>query len=92
MQTNSKFFDDLSRIVTGAASVAQGVKDEAQGFVKSRMEGLVSGMDFVTREEFEAVRDIAQKAREENDALSARLARLEARLAALETPSADAAS
>ncbi len=86
MQSNSKFFDDISRMMTGAAGLAQGVKDEAQGFVKARMEGIVSGMDFVTREEFEAVRDMAQKAREENDALIARLARLEARLARLETP------
>jgi BMFP domain-containing protein YqiC len=79
-QTSSRFFDDLSRLMTDAAGLADGAKREAQTFAKSQMERVMSGMDFVTREEFEAVRDMAARARDENEKLAARIAALEAQL------------
>ena len=81
MQGGNKILDDFARMMTDAAGMAQGVKREAEGVFKSRFERMIRDMDLVTREEFEAVRDMAVKAREENDALSARLEALEARLA-----------
>jgi hypothetical protein len=78
MQTRSKLFDDLSQLMTNAAGVAQGMREEAETLVRSRIERFLADSDLVTREEFEAVRDMAQKAREENAALAARLAALEA--------------
>ncbi len=79
MQTRSRFFDDLSQLMTNAAGVAQGAKDEAETAFRSMIDRWLADRDFVTREEFEAVREMAQKAREENDALSARIAALEAK-------------
>ena len=79
MQTRNKILDDISQLMTNAMGVAQGARDEAQNAVKSVVDRLLADRDLVTREEFEAVRAMAQKAREENDALSARLAALEAR-------------
>jgi BMFP domain-containing protein YqiC len=81
MQSRSAFLDDLSRLMTNAAGVAQGVREEAETLVRSRFERFIADSDLVSREEFEAVRDMAQKAREENMALAARIAALEARLA-----------
>jgi BMFP domain-containing protein YqiC len=81
MQGGNKIMDDFARMMTDAAGMAQGVKREAEGVFKSQFERMIRDMDLVTREEFEAVRDMAVKAREENDALSARLEALEARLA-----------
>jgi len=80
MQTRSKFFDDVSKLMTNAAGVAQGVKDEAETVVRARVERWLAESDLVTREEFDAVRDMAAKAREENERLAARLAALEAKL------------
>ena len=77
MQTKNKIFDDLSQLMTNAMGVAQGAKDEAQNAMKSLMDRWLADRDFVTREEFEAVRTMAQKAREENAALAARIATLE---------------
>ena len=82
-QTSSRFFDDLSRLITDAAGLADGAKREAQTFAKSQVERMMSGMDLVTREEFEAVRDMAARARDENEKLAARIAALEARLGEL---------
>jgi BMFP domain-containing protein YqiC len=79
-QTNSRFFDDLSRIMTDAAGLADGAKREAQTFARSQMERVMTGMNVVTREEFEAVKEMAARARDENDRLAARIATLEARL------------
>lgn len=79
MSSNNRFFDDLSQLMTNAAGVAQGAKDEAETAFKSWTDRWLADRDFVTREEFEAVREMAQKAREENDALAARLAALEAK-------------
>jgi len=82
MQTRSTLLDDLSQLMTNAAGVAQGMRDEAQTMMRARVERFLAESQLVTREEFEAVRDMAQKAREENEALSARLSALEAALAA----------
>lgn len=77
MQTTNKIFDDLSQMMTNAMGVAQGAKDEAETAMKSWMDRWLADRDFVTREEFDAVRLMAQKAREENAALMARLEALE---------------
>ena len=78
MQTRSKVFDDLSQLMTNAMGVAQGAKTEAETAMKSLMARWLADHNFVTREEFDAVRAMAQKAREENKALKARIAALEA--------------
>jgi BMFP domain-containing protein YqiC len=77
MQTRNKFFDDMSQLMTNAMGVAQGAKTEAETAMKGFVDRWMADRDFVTREEFDAVRAMAQKAREENEALSARLAALE---------------
>ena len=79
-QTNSRFFDDLSRLMTDAAGLADGAKREAQTFARSQMERMMTGMNVVTREEFEAVKEMAARARDENERLAARVAALEAKL------------
>ena len=81
MQTRNKMFDDLSQLMTNAMGVAQGARDEASTAMKSLVDRWLADRDFVTREEFDAVRAMAQKAREENEALSARIAALEAQSA-----------
>jgi BMFP domain-containing protein YqiC len=73
MQNRNKILDDISQLVTNAMGVAQGAKDEAETAVKSLIDRWMADQNFVTREEFDAVRAMAQKAREENDALKARL-------------------
>ncbi|MCH2093639.1 MAG: accessory factor UbiK family protein [Rhodobacteraceae bacterium] len=77
MQTRNKFFDDMSQLMTNAMGVAQGAREEAETALKSMMDRWLADRDFVTREEFDAVRAMAQKAREENEALKARIAALE---------------
>ena len=79
MQTRNKFFDDVSQMMTNAMGVAQGAKEEAETAMKGMMDRWLADRDFVTREEFDAVRAMAQKAREENEALKARLDALEAK-------------
>jgi len=79
MQTRNKFLDDMSQLMTNAMGVAQGARDEAETAVKGLMDRWLADRDFVTREEFDAVRAMAQKAREENEALAARIAALEAK-------------
>ena len=79
MQTRNKFFDDMSQLMTNAMGVAQGAKSEAETAMKGFIDRWMADRDFVTREEFDAVRAMAQKAREENEALSARLNALEAK-------------
>ena len=78
--TQTRFFDELAKLMTNAAGAAQGVRREVDTLVQSQMERVLNNMELVKREEFEAVKAMAQKAREENDALSARLQALEARL------------
>ncbi|MGR3467535.1 MAG: accessory factor UbiK family protein [Shimia sp.] len=79
MQTRTKIMDDISQLMTNAMGVAQGARDEAETAMKSLVDRWLADRDFVTREEFDAVRAMAQKAREENAALSARLDALEAK-------------
>lgn len=78
MQTRNKFLDDMSQLMTSAMGVAQGARTEAETAFKSFIDRWMADRDFVTREEFDAVRAMAQKAREENEALKARLDALEA--------------
>ena len=80
MQPGNKFFDDMSKLMTNAMGVAQGAKTEAETAMKGLIDRWMADRDFVTREEFDAVRAMAQKAREENTALAARIAALEAKL------------
>jgi len=77
MQSRNKIMDDMSQLMTNAMGVAQGAKDEAETAMKSMMDRWLADRDFVTREEFDAVRAMAQKAREENEALKARIEALE---------------
>ena len=77
MQTRNKFFDDMSQLMTNAMGVAQGAKTEAETAMKGFVDRWMADRDFVTREDFDAVRAMAQKAREENEALLARIVVLE---------------
>jgi BMFP domain-containing protein YqiC len=78
MQSRTRIFDDLSQLMTNAMGVAQGARQEAETAFKGMIDRWLAERDFVTREEFDAVRAMAQKAREENDALKARIEALEA--------------
>ncbi len=80
MQTDNRILDGVARLFTDAAGAAQSVRAEVDTFMRQRLERLVTDMDFVPREEFEAVKAMAAKAREENEKLEARLAALEAKL------------
>ncbi len=79
MQTRNKMFADISQLMTNAMGVAQGAREEAETAMKSMIDRWLADRDFVTREEFDAVRAMAQKAREENAALEARIKVLEAK-------------
>ncbi|MDX2276598.1 MAG: accessory factor UbiK family protein [Hyphomonadaceae bacterium] len=80
MQTQSSVFDDLARLMTGAMGMAQGMSDEAKSFMRGQADRFVAEMDLVSRDEFEAVKQMAAEARAEADALRARLEALEAKL------------
>ena len=80
-QTSSRLFDEFAKLMTDAAGVAQGVRREVDTVVKAQAERILGEMDLVRREDFEVVREMAAKAREENDRLAERVARLEALLA-----------
>lgn len=84
MQTQSRILEDMARVAAGAMGVAQGMRQEAEQRIKEQFERLLGSMDLVTREEFEAVRAMAEKAREEQEVMAERLAKLEA--AAVATP------
>jgi len=77
MQSRNKVFDDISQLMTNAMGVAQGAKTEAETAMKSVIDRWMADRDFVSRDEFDAVRAMAQKAREENEALKARIEALE---------------
>lgn len=77
VSTSNRILDDIARLATDAAGAAQGVRREVETVVKTQIERLLRDLDVVTREEFEAVREMALLAREENDKLAARLAALE---------------
>lgn len=81
MQSRNKFLDDMSQLMTNAMGVAQGAKTEAETAFRSLVDRWMADRDFVTREEFDATRAMAQKAREENASLEARIVALEATLA-----------
>ena len=78
--TSSRFFDELAKLATNAAGAAQGVRREIDTLVKAQVERVLNDVGVVKREDFDVVRDMAQKAREENDRLRERIAVLEARL------------
>lgn len=84
--TSSKFFDELAKLMSNAAGAAQGVRKEFDTLVRTQLERAMAGMDVVQREEFEAVKDMAAKAREENERLQERIAALEARLGPASPP------
>lgn len=79
-QTQNRIFDEFARLMTDAAGVAQSIRREVETVVRGQMERFVGDMDLVKREDFEVVRDMASKARAENEELKARVAALEARL------------
>jgi len=78
--TSSRFFDELAKLMTNATGAAQGLRKEGDTMVQSQVERVLNNLELVKREELDVVRDMAQKAREENDALAKRLAELEARV------------
>jgi BMFP domain-containing protein YqiC len=80
-QTTNRFFDEIGRLMNDAAGAAQGVKREIDTVMRTQAEKFLRDMDLVKREEFEAVKDMARLAREENELLKARIAVLEAKLA-----------
>lgn len=84
MQSRNKILDDLSQLMTNAMGVAQGARAEAETALKGMFDRFLADRNLVSRDEFDAARAMAQKAREENDALRAEIAALSARVAALE--------
>jgi BMFP domain-containing protein YqiC len=78
-QTTNRFFDEIGRLMNDAAGAAQGVKREFDTVMRNQAERILRDLDVVKREEFEAVKDMARLAREENEALKARIAALEAK-------------
>jgi BMFP domain-containing protein YqiC len=79
-QTSNRFFDEVARLMNDAAGVASGVRREFDTLFKTQAERILGELDLVKREEFEAVKDMARLAREENEALKVRIATLEAKL------------
>lgn len=92
VQTTNRFLDELARLMNDAAGVAQGVRREIETLVRNQAERFLRDLDLVKREEFETVKDMARLAREENEALKARLAALEAKLASASASPAAAQS
>jgi BMFP domain-containing protein YqiC len=78
MQTENRFFDDLAKMLNGVAGTVAGMGREAEGSMRERMKEWIGGMDFVSREEFDAVKAMAAAARDEAETLRARVAALEA--------------
>jgi BMFP domain-containing protein YqiC len=85
-QTNNRFLDEIAKLMTDAAGAAQGMRRDFETMMRAQGERILRDMDVVQREEFEAVKEMAAKAREENDKLAARVAALEAELASLRKP------
>lgn len=83
MQTENRLFDDLARMANGAINTLSGVREEIESRLRERVERWLTEMDMVPREEFEAIRELAQKARAEQEDLSAKVAALEQKLAAM---------
>jgi BMFP domain-containing protein YqiC len=78
--TSSRFFDELAKLMTNAAGAAQGVRREIDTLIQGQVERVLNNLDMVKRDEFEAVKDIAAKARDENDLLRERIGKLEAKI------------
>lgn len=91
MQSDNPIIDDIAKLASGAAGTLHGMRQEIEATVKARIERLAGSMDMVPREEFEVVRDMAQKAREENELLAARVSTLEKALQAKTAKSAKSA-
>ena len=79
-QTSNRILDEMARLMNDAAGVAQGVRREFDTVAKNQLERILRDLDVVRRDEFEAVKEMARLAREENEALKARIAALEAKL------------
>lgn len=86
MQSQKPLFDDLARVASGAMGALSGLRAEMEAMLRQQMERFTSGLDLVPREEFEVVRAMAVKARQEQETLEARVVALEAQLAALSKP------
>ena len=82
MQTQNRFFDDIARVAAGALGTLSGVKTEVETRLREQLERVLAGMDLVSRDEFEAVKAMAAKARSEQEDLARRVAELESQLAA----------
>jgi BMFP domain-containing protein YqiC len=85
-QSNNRFLDELAKLMTDAAGAAQGMRREVETLMRAQGERLLRDLDVVQREEFEAVKEMAAKAREENERLAARIAGLESEIASLRKP------
>jgi len=85
-QGPNRIIDELAKLATDAAGAAQGVKREAENAIRSQAERYLADMDLVKREDFDAVQEMASRARAENEALKAQLEALEKRVSALEKP------
>ena len=83
MQTQNRFFDDLARVAAGAMGTLSGMKSEVESRVREQFERVLAGMDLVSRDEFEAVKAMAAKARTEQEDLQRRVTELESQIAAL---------
>ena len=83
MQSENRFFDDLARVANGAFGAVAGLRTEVEALARQRLERLLAGMDLVPREEFDAVKAMAARARSEQEDLAIRVAELEARIRAL---------
>jgi BMFP domain-containing protein YqiC len=86
MQTRNPFFDDLAKMANGAVGALSGMKDEMESKFRDQIARILDGMEIPRRDEFEAVKAMAAKAREENEALRAQLAELQAKLDGSPTP------
>jgi BMFP domain-containing protein YqiC len=84
-QTTNRFFDEIGRLMNDAAGAAQGMKREVDTVIRAQAEKILNDLDIVKREEFEAVKEMARLAREENEALKARIVVLEGKLGAAST-------
>ncbi|NQU56467.1 MAG: accessory factor UbiK family protein [Rhodospirillales bacterium] len=86
MQTSNRILDDLAKVAGGAASTIAGMKSEAENMIRQQLQRLLSDADLVSREEFEVVKALATKARTEQEKLTAKVKKLEAKLAAKKAP------
>ena len=82
MQSQNRFFDDLARVANGAVGALSGVRADIEARLRDHLERVLAGMDLVSREEFEAVKAMAAKARDEQEVLLQRIAELESQIAA----------